>query len=102
MGGYYQRNDEDLLGTRNNFRVSGMYALGASEFHLNVGRANSWSNVSDSAATQYTVGYNYNLSKRTKLYGYYTRVNNDTNASYNSSAVGKDFSSLAAGIRHNF
>ena len=101
VGGYYQRNDQNLLGTRNNFRLAGMYSMGASEVHLNVGRANSWSKVSDSAATQYTVGYNYNLSKRTKVYGYYTRVNNDANASYNSVA-GKDFSSLAAGIRHNF
>ncbi len=107
VGGYYQRNKDDNqlvptgAGTRNNYRLAGMYSMGASEFHLNVGRANSWSNVADSAATQYTVGYNYNLSKRTKLYGYYTRVNNDTNASYNS-VVGKDFSSLAAGIRHNF
>lgn len=102
VGGYYQRNDEDLLGTRNNFRVSGMYALGASEFHLNVGRANSWSDLSDSAATQYTVGYNYNLSKRTKLYGYYTRVNNGANASYNVKSAGDDFSSVAVGVRHNF
>jgi len=102
VGGYYQRNDEDLLGTRNNFRLSGMYALGASEFHLNVGRANSWSRQSDSAATQYTVGYNYNLSKRTKLYGYYTRVNNGMNASYNVRTAGDDFSSVAVGVRHNF
>ncbi len=105
VGGYYQRNDETLLGTRNNFRLAGMYALGASEFHLNVGRANSWSNVSDSAATQYTVGYNYNLSKRTKVYGYYTRLNNGANGSYtpNSAiATGQDFSSVAVGVRHNF
>ena len=102
VGGYYQRNDEVLLGTRNNFRLSGMYALGASEFHLNAGRANSWSKESDSAATQYTVGYNYNLSKRTKAYGYYTRVNNGAKAAYNVDANGKDFSSVAVGVRHNF
>ncbi|SEA91689.1 MULTISPECIES: porin [Acidovorax] len=103
VGGYYQRNDEVLLGTRNNFRLAGMYSMGASELHLNVGRANSWSKIADSAATQYTVGYNYNLSKRTKVYGYYTRINNDSNASYGSvSAAGNDFSSVAVGVRHNF
>lgn len=102
VGGYYQRNDEDLRGTRNNFRLAGAYILGASEFHLNVGRANKWSKVADSGATQYTLGYNYNLSKRTKLYGYYTRVNNNAGASYNVPVAGQDFSSFALGVRHNF
>ena len=111
VGGYYQRNDETLLGSRNNFRLSGMYALGASEFHLNVGRANSWSKLSDSAATQFSLGYNYNLSKRTKVYTYYTRINNSNNATYGygingnlqgTQGAGKDFSSFALGVRHNF
>ncbi|WP_027014204.1 porin [Comamonas composti] len=107
VGGYYQRNDDDLLGSRNNFRLSGMYVLGASEFHANVGRANKWSKLSDSGATQWTLGYNYNLSKRTKVYGYYTRINNDGNASYGydataSGGAGQNFSSFALGVRHNF
>lgn len=108
VGGYYQRNKDDNqlvptgAGTRNNFRLSGMYALGANEFHVNVGRANSWSHVSSSAATQWTLGYNYNLSKRTKAYGYYTRVNNSNHASYNVGFAGNDFSSFALGIRHAF
>ena len=107
VGGYYQRNDEFTLGTRNNFRLSGMYTLGASEFHANVGRANSWSNRDDSAATQWTLGYNYNLSKRTKVYTYYTRINNGKNAAYGTvygaaDSMGKDFSSFAVGVRHAF
>lgn len=119
VGGYYQRSHQDstrlgwMNGNRNNFRLSAMYAMGASEFHANVGRANSWSNLSSSAATQFTLGYNYNLSKRTKVYTYYTRVNNGNNASYGygnalsdsmtaGQPTGKDFSSFALGVRHNF
>ena len=102
VGGYYQRNDEDIAGTRNNYRLSGMYALGASEFHVNVGRAAKWSNRPDSAATQWTLGYNYNLSKRTKAYAYYTKVDNKSGASYMSGVAGDDFSSFAVGVRHNF
>ena len=111
VGGYYQRNDENVAGSRNNFRPAGAYNVGASEFHVNVGRANSWSNFANSAATQFTLGYNYNLSKRTKVYTYYTRVNNDANATYGygfngtlaaGQASGKDFSSFAVGVRHNF
>ena len=109
FGGYYQRSHvgfalpgKTAAGNRNNFRLSAMYALGASEFHANVGRANKWSNVDDSAATQWTLGYNYNLSKRTKVYGYYTRVNNGKGAAYSVSNAGDNFSSFALGVRHNF
>ncbi|MBD2222803.1 porin [Calothrix sp. FACHB-1219] len=108
VGGYYQRNKDanQILptgaGTRNNFRLAGAYSLGASEFHVNVGRASEYANVVDSGATQYTLGYNYNLSKRTKVYGYYTRVNNSSNATYMTGVAGADFSSVAVGIRHNF
>ncbi|HSU20527.1 MAG TPA: porin, partial [Variovorax sp.] len=45
---------------------------------------------------------NHNLSKRTKVYGYYTRVNNGAAASYQSGVAGADFRSLAVGVRHNF
>jgi len=102
VGGYYQRNDEELRGTRNNYRLAGMYSLGASEFHVNVGRASKWSEVADSSATQWTLGYNYNLSKRTKVYGFYTKVDNKAGASYASGSAGADFSSVAVGVRHNF
>ncbi len=119
VGAYYQRNKDDnaILGTgagsRNNFRLSAMYVLNASEFHVNVGRANKWSNVSDSAATQWTLGYNYNLSKRTKIYTYYTRINSGKGMDYSSGAAsfnsiktgtnaGDNFSSFALGVRHNF
>ncbi|WP_043005382.1 porin [Comamonas testosteroni] len=108
LGAYYQRNKDDNqitgtgAGSRNNFRLSAMYALGASEFHANVGHANKWSHIADSAATQWTLGYNYNLSKRTKVYGYYTKVNNSKGANYMTGAAGADFSSFALGVRHNF
>ena len=108
VGGYYQRNKDDNqrvptgAGTRNNFRLAGMYTMGASEFHVNLGHANKWSNLADSAATQWTLGYNYNLSKRTKVYGYYTRVNNSAGSNINVKQAGDDFSSFAVGVRHNF
>jgi predicted porin len=53
-------------------------------------------------AQQYTLGYNYNLSKRTKLYGYYTAFKTDSAAAGGLYFLGQDFTSLAAGIRHNF
>jgi len=110
VGALYQRDtglshcgDE----SRNYFRVSGMYAFGANELHLNVGRAGECGDVDDSAATQWTVGYNYNLSKRTKLYTYYTAVSAGDATYINKlgDAVqyyGGDRNHFAVGIRHNF
>ena len=105
VGGYVQRDEDAFVangGKRNTFRLAGAYNMGASEFHVNVGRAGEYKNLNDSDSTQYTLGYNYNLSKRTKVYGYYTRVNNSRNASYQSGVAGADFSSVAVGVRHNF
>ena len=106
MGAYVQRDKNVFIangGNRTNLRLSAAYIMGVSEFHVNVGRAGNYSNAPDTAATQYTLGYNYNLSKRTKLYTYYTRVNNNQAAKYGDvSAPGNDFSSFAVGVRHNF
>jgi predicted porin len=98
FGGYLQR-DSDAYGpgNRTTMRLSGMYTMGASEFHLNFGRSGDYSGVNDSSANQYTVAYNYNLSKRTKVYTFYTKVNASAATPY---AV--DSSSLALGVRHNF
>jgi predicted porin len=112
FGGYYQRSDVTSpqlgdLGTRDAVRGSVMYTMGASEFHANVGWADDWSNVNDSDAVQYTLAYNYNLSKRTKIYAFYTAVDNGSGLSYfgsldrNNGSV-LDPSSFAVGVRHNF
>ncbi|MEK8031168.1 porin [Ideonella sp. DXS29W] len=96
VGGLVQRVSEPVIGDRTYFRVSGMYAFGANELHLNVGRTGEYSDLKDTDALQWTVGYNYNLSKRTKVYGYYTKIADD------SGIYGGDFNAFALGIRHNF
>jgi predicted porin len=102
VGGYIQRDENGYasanLGDRSSFRVSAMYEMGPAELHLNVGRAGKYSNVANSEATQATVGANYNLSKRTKVYTYYTRVDDKLNAA----GLYGDYSSFAVGVRHNF
>ena len=95
------------FGTRTNFRGSVAYIVGSSEFHVNVGKAGDYSKVANSSALQYTLGYNYNLSKRTKLYTYYTKIDDNKAAIYvGSKRAGgtrdAEFSSIAFGLRHNF
>lgn len=98
FGGYFQREDLGVgaNATRNIGRVAVMYTMGQSEFHLNIGGSKAGGALGSYGASQYTLAYNYNLSKRTKLYGFYT--------TYDSKAPNKanDFNSIAAGIRHNF
>jgi predicted porin len=96
VGGYYERGAGGAADSNkgNAIRLAGMYAMGASEFHVNVGRLTGTTNAARKNGNQYTLGYNYNLSKRTKVYGYYTDLNVTGTAS--------DYNSFAVGVRHNF
>lgn len=98
VGGYVQR-DENAYGTgkRTNIRLSAMYAVDALEFHLNGGRAGKTGAIAESEANQFTVGVNYKLSKRTKVYGFVTQIKDGDAGLY-----GGDFRSVALGVRHNF
>jgi len=89
-------------GSRTNFRLSGMYTMGATELHANYGHAGNVGGVANTGASQFTFGVNQNLSKRTKVYGFYTKVDNKSAAGYVSGVAGGDASSFALGVRHNF
>lgn len=108
LGAYYQyyKADADVFDTkRHAYRLAAMYTMGASEFHANVGRAQSYKGDLDgskTSATQWTLGYNYNLSKRTKVYGYFTKINNGNDAAYGVDTAGDNFRSIAVGVRHLF
>nr|VFK20635.1 MAG: Outer membrane protein (porin) [Candidatus Kentron sp. LFY] len=73
---------------------------------------------SDDGADSWSVGLDHNFSKRTKIYGIYTRMDNDKNANYGlyggqgagksangfytSNANGKEIDALSVGIVHEF
>lgn len=103
--------------TRDHYRVAVMVPVGASEFHVNYGVARDWENTGDTGARQFTLGYNYNLSKRTKVYALWTKVDNDEQKksialgdryngggmySFLGSDAGLDNTSFGVGLRHNF
>jgi len=108
LAAYYQRNDYNVVGTRNSAGLAAQYAFGASELVANYIWASKWSEVSNSGAQQLILGYNYNLSKRTKVYGAYTYVKNKSAANYAYSFVngatgaGADPRTFGVGVRHNF
>jgi predicted porin len=78
-----------------------MFPFGQHEFHLNYG----WVDADGSAgAKQYTLAYNYNITKTTKVYAFYTVVENESGGTFGFRPVtaGADQSSIAVGFRHNF
>ncbi|NMF87396.1 porin [Aromatoleum petrolei] len=102
---------------RNHYRVAVMMPVGASEFHVNYGVAQDWSSTDDTGARQLTLAYNYNLSKRTKVYAQWTKIDNDKQKesignggaydgggaySFLGSGLGLDNTSFGVGLRHNF
>ena len=109
LGAYFQDDTDGYgsgLGKRKTYRVSAAYNVGASEFHVNYGMADDYSKRANSDASQWTVGYNYNLSKRTKVYAFYSSVDNSQGLSYfgatNSRGQVLDATVAAVGVRHNF
>lgn len=87
---------------RNMARASIQYEDGPNEYHANVGYAGKVGGEAGTQATQWTLGYNYNFSKRTKVYALYTQVNNHERARYLTGEAGVGSRSLAAGMRHYF
>jgi predicted porin len=88
------------------WRIAAMFPVGQHEFHVNYGLVDA---DGDRGAQQWTLGYNYNITKLTKVYAFYTMVDNDTagNFTMNSTrtagaATGAQYTSIAVGLRHNF
>ncbi len=109
LAGLYERSAAIPVGGatayRNYARIAAKYPVGKHEFHINYGVAGSVSTAPDSGATQVTLGYNYNLTEKTKVYAFATRIGNEQNASYSfldNTPDGAANSSIALGFRHNF
>lgn len=112
VAGYHQRSEDwadnyDVYevtpggGKHNVTRVAVSYAWESSDAHLNFGRANG---PQSQSANQWTVGYNYHLSKRTKLYALYTSLSNKNGASYGWDGMGENskLKAVSVGVRHLF
>lgn len=123
FGGYVQQTSgkDNANGNANYdrtaYRLSAMYTMGKNEFHANTGSASDRGSVANTGASQFTLGFNHNLDKQTKIYTFYTQVKNQSAAVYNPGRVflapkitteqagqeaGQDISSIGVGLRYNF
>ena len=89
-------------GGRHTTRVAAIYTRGPSEYHVNVGYAGKAGHQAETQALQWTLAYNYNFSKRTKVYALFTKVNNRAQASYATGEQGVGLRSFGVGLRQYF
>jgi len=115
LAGYYQKQKNSETGQtakRDVFRLAAMYVIGASELHANYGKASKVKfngTKTGNSANQWTLAYNYNLSKRTKVYALYSNMSHTSTAYYDSPQSfklsptnGDKFRTMGVGIRHLF
>jgi len=104
--------------SRDAFWIGGKYAMGNHEVRIAYAMAMkadqtvNFNNaeVADSEGQQISVGYGYNFSKRTQVYGVYSTVENDKNAAFDygpsksktGAAAGADPEGFSIGVRHLF
>lgn len=114
---HYRTDTGDLQ--RNGYYASLVQQLGPGSVRVGVALAANGTGSStdtigffrsgpETGATQFTVGYDYPLSKRTALFVFYSRINNKKNAIYDFAinelgvSAGADPQTFALGMRHNF
>jgi predicted porin len=95
---------------RMNWYVGAVAPIGQWNLKASYGGTNGKDLLDDDDATQWAIGVDYNLSKRTALYATWSSINNDGNSRFVTStqsripAPGDSFNSNGAqlGIRHSF
>jgi predicted porin len=111
FAGYSQNKASNGSVDRQVFGVSGQYSVTpALALAIGYARAND-KTVTDADGSHVGIGFFYDLSKRTLLYGNVSKMNNSRTASYSLNgatalgvvpAVGNDVSGAQLGIRHLF
>jgi predicted porin len=101
----------NLLLDATSWTVGMHYRVGAGRIMGSVNHVNDRT-AFNADATQYSLGYDHNLSKRTDIYTVFTIINNKNSAQYAAgaasapggltSAAGEDAKALQVGIRHRF
>ena len=114
----YSFDTTSILGDGNNakrtaWQVGVNQAFGKNNVYLQYAAAGkakiNGDNVDGTSAHQWTLGYTYDLSKRTMVHAFYTELRNQENVHYDNyvnglatGTAGADNKVLGAGIRHSF
>lgn len=119
---YEQTSYTPILGgvdtmKQNNYYLAGKYSFGNDAVKLAYAHAGEVGSTAatqaNSQASQVSLGYDHNLSKRTTVYALYTKISNNANSSYGFSSGGSTAdaanlgnnaspSAFALGMKHAF
>jgi predicted porin len=101
-GGSFAGSDQD------NWLVGAIVPWGQWNFKVSYADANGGGTLSGADATQFAIGADYSLSKRTALYGTYSRIDNDSASNFrvlsasSSLSRGNNSQGVQLGVRHSF
>ncbi|WP_148714926.1 porin [Chitinolyticbacter meiyuanensis] len=93
---------------QDSYALAGTYKFGKFTVQGAYLVADELDNVADSGAQQFTLGGQYSLSKQSRVYLTYTKVDNDSNAKFKTEgpgltlANGNDLSIVSLGVRTDF
>jgi len=111
LGLIYEDISDDASGSalsRDAYYVNGMYSIGAIDLKAAYGISNDGESAADTEFDNYVLGVDYNLSKRTKLFGLYSAVQNSTGSKASLSttgyaaSLGNDVEVFSVGMVHTF
>lgn len=87
-------------------RLVGMYRVGASELHANLGRTQSVNGGDKNGVNHWTLGYHHNLSARSRVYALWGRTNAMTPQAYPTlwqyAGHAHSHHAVLLGVRHLF
>jgi predicted porin len=113
LGLIYERLSQtgSTVADRNAWYLNGAYTMGNIVLKAAYGQAGDGDTVADTGAKSYTLGADYVLSKRSKMYALYSKTKNDAGGTYGIGAgqgsayipaAGEDPSVFSLGMRHSF
>lgn len=89
-----------LLG-HNAYYLSGKYSFGNDAVKAAYTKVGNLGTTINSGATQFSLGYDHGLSKRTTVYAVYTAIKSDTGANYGLSNIGTGGANTSVGLGNN-
>jgi predicted porin len=101
-GGRFAGSDQD------NWLIGAAAPYGQWNFKISYAEATGGGTISGKGATQFAIGADYNLSKRTALYGTYSTIDNESTSDFKvlgASSVlspGNNSQGVQLGVRHTF
>lgn len=118
LGFVYEKTDDNAgtLGANarghNAYYLSAQYKMDKNAIKFAYGKAGQLGSTLNTGANQFSLGYDHGLSKRTKLYAIYSRINNGTASDYGFSqstaaagtinGIGASPSVVSLGMKHSF